>query len=88
MKDEIKENLDYFRKYATLYENIIINKIEDYIITLQEEKEDYKSRSEKAIKMFDNENLNKYYYGMSYEFEINDFKEDMLNILQGSDKNE
>lgn len=49
------------------------------------ERNNYLSRNEKAIKMFNNETLNKYYYGMSYEFEINDFKEDMLNILQGSD---
>lgn len=51
MNDEIKEILDYFRKYATLYENIIINKIEDCITNLQEEKEDYKSRCEKASSM-------------------------------------
>ena len=52
----------------------------------QLEKENYKLRNDKAIKIFNNETLNKYYYGMSYEFEINDFKEDMLNILKGEDK--
>ena len=37
-------------------------------------------------KMFDRETLNKYYYGMSYEFEIADFKDDILDILKGANK--
>ena len=37
-------------------------------------------------KMFNHEILIKYYYGMSYEFEINDFKDDILKIIKGSDK--
>lgn len=39
MKDEIKEILDYFRKYATIRENTMITEIEDYITNLQEENE-------------------------------------------------
>lgn len=87
MKDEIKEKLDYFRKYATLYENIIINEIEDYIITLQEEKEDYKTRCEKVGDMiqfiaFNSERpltmteLNKVYYILK-EKERNFTKEEL-----------
>lgn len=37
-------------------------------------------------KMFNHETLIKYYYGMSYEFEINDFKDDVFKIIKGSDK--
>ena len=35
--------------------------------------------------MFNNETLIKYYYGMSYEFEINDFKDDVFKIIKGSE---
>lgn len=51
----------------------------------EEQIKDLQTKIDKAIKMFDNENLQKYYYGMSYEFEINDFKEDLLDILRGDD---
>lgn len=57
----------------------------DLLNELLKQVEEKQEAIDKAIKMFDNENLNKYYYGMSYEFEINDFKEDMLNILQGEE---
>ena len=40
----------------------------------------------KIEKMFNHETLIKYYYGMSYEFEINDFKDDIFEIIKGSDK--
>jgi len=40
---------------------------------------------EKVEKMFNHETLIKYYYGMSYEFEINDFKDDILQILGGKE---
>ena len=39
MKDEIKEILEYFRKYATIRENTMISEIEDYITNLQEKLE-------------------------------------------------
>lgn len=39
----------------------------------------------KIEKMFNHEILIKYYYGMSYEFEINDFKDDILKIIKGSE---
>jgi hypothetical protein len=45
----------------------------------------YEKRIDKAIEMFENDNLNQYYYGMSYEFEINDFKEDVIKALRGED---
>lgn len=44
-----------------------------------------RDRINKAIEMFDNEKLNNYYSGMSYEFEIDDFKKDLLNILRGDE---
>lgn len=37
MNDEIKEILDYFRKYATIRENTMISEIKDYITNLQKE---------------------------------------------------
>lgn len=37
MSDEIKEILDYFRKYMTIDDCIRLNKIEDYITNLQQE---------------------------------------------------
>ena len=40
----------------------------------------------KIEKMFNHETLIKYYYGMSYVFEINDFKDDIFEIIKGSDK--
>ena len=43
-------------------------------------------RIDKVIEMFDIENIEKYYYGMSYEFAILDFKKDILDILIGEDK--
>ena len=39
----------------------------------------------KIIEMFNGETLNKYYHGMSYEFEIDEFKEDILKILKGEE---
>ena len=72
----------------------------DYITNLQDRTKELETINEEhrklngelreiindAIKMLNSETLNKYYYGMSYEFGINDFKKDMLNILQGDDK--
>lgn len=37
MTNEIKETLDYFRKYSTIRENTMITEIEDYITNLQNE---------------------------------------------------
>ena len=45
-------------------------------------------RIDEAIKMFDIENIEKYYHGMSYEFEILDFKKDILDILKRGTDNE
>ena len=43
------------------------------------------NKNKQAIEMFNDETLNKYYYGMSYEFEIDDFREDILKILKGEE---
>lgn len=47
MNDEIKEILDYFRKYATIYENTMISEIEVYITNLQNENQILKENNEK-----------------------------------------
>lgn len=86
MNDEIKEILDYFRKYATIRENTMISEIEDYITNLQKEKEDYKSRVEKASEdikdIFKDE---KWYENYEYN-DLENALKNVLNILQnGSD---
>ncbi|MBR2245564.1 MAG: hypothetical protein IKN65_00630 [Clostridia bacterium] len=107
-KDEIKEILDYFRKYMSIGDCIRLSKIEDYITNLQEENErlklelsgyreailrndellglqDYKFCCEKAIeyikigKTFDNKDVRKV---------VNKIQNDLLNILQGENKDE
>lgn len=87
MNDEIKEILDYFRKYATIRENTMISEIEDYITNLQKEKEDYKSRVEKASEdikdIFKDE---KWYENYEYN-DLENALKNVLNILQnGSDE--
>lgn len=58
MKDEIKEILEYYRKYMSIKDCVKLSKIEDYITNLQESEayyygyyEDYKQRIEKAIEI-------------------------------------
>lgn len=82
MNDKIKEILDYFRKYATLYENIIINTAEDYITTLQKEEENYKLRCEKAGDM-----IKFIAYNSERPLTMTELNK-VYNILQGSDDNE
>jgi hypothetical protein len=43
---------------------------------------------DKIEEMFNDETLNKYYYGMSYEFGIDEFKKDIFKIIKGGKKNE
>lgn len=52
-------------------------------LLLTEEYKKLKERIDKAI-----ENINKYeeIHGINYMFENEDFKEELLNILKGSDK--
>lgn len=92
MNNEIKEILDYFRKYATIRENTMISEIEDYITNLQQEKEDYKSRIEKAAKYI-KKHILKYdidgFIGDFDEFDILISPSDLLDMLQnGGDKDE
>ena len=81
MSDEIKEILEilgecnnskyeYFGEYISLYQ---LGLLLDYIYNLQEEKEDYKSRCEKAIEWV---KKNMYYFPRPDE---------LLNILTGGD---
>lgn len=53
MNDEIREILDYFRKYATIRENTMISEIEDYITNLQKENEKLKMRNDMLRKDID-----------------------------------
>lgn len=114
MNDEIKEILDYFRKYATIRENTMISEIEDYITNLEQanerlketnvycnrtdcsgrlkdsrkydsvyqEKEDYKSRVEKAIEYI-NKHTDKLKIIRVPKIDFN--YNDLLNILQNGD---
>ncbi len=89
MKDEIKEIFELFENQATNPDIAIIIK------TLKEwyfEKENYKSRNEKAIEyiyehreeaLFEDTN-GKLVYALSDNFD----EGDLLNILQGEDKDE
>ena len=40
----------------------------------------------KLKEIFDDNKLNEYYYGMSYEFDINDFKDDIFKIIESENK--
>lgn len=54
MKDEIKEILDYFRKFATIRENTMISEIEDYITNLQETKTNMEQELQQLYLIKDN----------------------------------
>ena len=54
-KDEIKEILDYFRKYMSIGDCIRLSKIEDYITNLQEENEHLKYHLNDIV--FDDSNI-------------------------------
>lgn len=84
MKKETENKTIHIELYCRYKEKRV--PLVDLLNVLLKQVEEKQEVIDKAIKMFDNENLKKYYYGMSYEFEINDFKEDILNILKGSDK--
>jgi len=89
MNNEIKEILEYIKKWMGLSEIPMIVKLEDYITNLQEEKDTYKeqlrithkdlehyiSRCEKAIEYIENPR---------HEMSVLTYQ-NLLNILQGSD---
>ena len=62
------------------------NELATILIDKDNEIERLNNIIKKIEKMFNHETLIKYYYGMSYEFEINDFKDDIFEIIKGSDK--
>ena len=95
MKDEIKEIEEWLRDISTptglsysgdrTLSNSMADHIIDYITNLQEEKEDYKSRNEKAIELLKEAGC--------YDEETKTFCDDvweelpnLLNILNGDDK--
>ena len=97
MNKEIKEILDYFRKYSTIRENTMITEIEDYIINLQESEayyygnyKDCASRIDKSIEYI----KERYDYILKSDFLDHDEQVDkrqilyLLNILTGGDNNE
>jgi len=51
--------------------------------TMLKEIDHLKAKINKIEEMFDDETLNKYYHGMSYEFEIDEFKKDIFKITKG-----
>ncbi len=74
---------EYLKVYVREKDQVIAQ----YIMKKQnEEIERLNNIINEIEKMFNHEILIKYYYGMSYEFEINDFKDDILKIIKGSDK--
>lgn len=93
MNNDIKEILDYSRKYMTIEDCIRLSKVEDYITNLQEENEE----SEEAVKYWQNqcdlrekiidEAIDKLYcYGEVFDRKIlQQFQKEMLDILQGAD---
>lgn len=92
LQEEIKEweyiqDIQNNRKYRKRY--LDERRKEETNLYLPDYDEVYKrffeqrDRINKAIEMFDNEKLNNYYSGMSYEFKIDDFKKDLLDILRG-----
>lgn len=97
MNDEIKEILDYFRKYMTIEDCIRLSKIEDYITNLQEENKyldnevnnmtDYvkelQQKIDKAI-----EYINKNYGNLLLSNPPKEAfnKDNLLNLLQGKNK--
>ena len=98
MKDEIKKILDIenYRNKDGYVENIKllpseIHKLSDYITNLQEEKDKFKSRCEKANEYI-KENKDKYYHDWgeddgSYDTYLDESEIDKLsNILNGGDE--
>lgn len=102
MNDEIREILDKAKEiskygadgkqHTRFFNQFEAKSLLDYIINLQQEKEDYKSRCEKAIEYIEN---NTHYYSTSKHGEgfvidnenEEEFCNDLLNILQnGSEK--
>ena len=82
MNDEIIEILIFIENKIYPKESLLFEKwsfLKNYITNLQKEKEDYKSRVEKAVEYI---KTIKFLYKSHY-----DFKQDLLNILQnGSEK--
>lgn len=101
MNNEIKEILDDLRTYKDRYEYFLFNNLSfsdrdykakillDYITNLQ----DYKSRCEKAIEYIKYNDSSLYTFEPDYDYEENivenyepsNFREDLLNILNGDD---
>ena len=84
MNKEIKEILDYFRKYSTIRENTMINEIEDYITNLQQENERLENDLENEVadnklRLQENERLKEELIKiprakMEYDLELEDYK--------------
>ena len=62
-----------------------INDLLNYSKDLQQELDKYKHIVEEIKKMFDDNKLNEYYYGMSYEFGEG-LRNGLLKIIESEDK--
>ena len=80
--DYSKKRID---KLKEIY-NDYVREEDKELIRLTKEVDRLNNIIKEIEKMFNHETLIKYYYGMSYEFEINDFKDDIFKIIKGSDK--
>ena len=92
MNREIKETIDYLKAHEG---NLAfrINELLKYFDELQIEKEDYKSRCEKAIEYIENnkKETSSHFNGKEYvyrNFTLCCEPNDLLNILKGSGVNE
>ncbi len=86
MKEEIKEIISYFRKYATIRENAMLTEIEDCITNLQQEIENLKDFNNKLqatkdrLDKYDRENQLKIDKAISMLKELNIKLKDILKI--------
>ena len=97
MLQEIKEMVDNYLKIYKLEDDMMYDTINykasqwyallDYITNLQQEKEDYKSRNEKAIEYIKEHIRIDDEYPAYMEMLVEE-KDELLNILNGGDDNE
>ena len=76
----------YFEEHTfdTFIEKTINNPYIDYIKDINKQLQAYKYKEDKLRELFESEkleNLNKYYYGDSYELDAHELRKDILQIL-------
>ena len=89
MNDEIREILDYFRKYATIRENTMISEIEDYITNLQNEnqilKDNNKNMQDEMLRTWEKASslVNSIHYDELHHYRV---MRDIEEILKNKDE--